>query len=148
MSELRTHAHASADREVVWAVLVDHAAASGWMSGVVHSRLVTPGQDDRNGVGAVRVFLTMAGPVRERVTTFEPPGHLAYEMAPDNPLVRDFRGVVRLREDAHGGGTDIDWVFRFEPRLRSTRPVVERIVKLNTGRFASDLAGAAAERAR
>lgn len=104
-------------------MLVDHAEASRWMSGVLRSRVVTPGQDDRNGVGAVRVLLTMAGPVREQVTAFEPPGYLGYEMAPDNPLVRDFRGAVEPREDPDGG-TEIDGTLTFEPRLGPTRPVV------------------------
>jgi uncharacterized protein YndB with AHSA1/START domain len=142
MTELRSRAHAGADREAVWAILVDHARMSEWTSRVWRSRLVAPGPDDRNGVGAIRTVVTVAGPVREVVTAFEPPEHLEYRWVSDSALVRGYHASVDLTPGPHGG-TEIDWNISFQPRLRLATALIVRLARFSTERFASDLARAA-----
>lgn len=142
MTDLHSRARAEADRGTVWGILVDHARMSSWMSRVWRSRLVTPGPDDRNGVGAIRTVMTVAGPAREVVTAFEPPEHLEYRWVSDSALVRGYHSSVDLTPGP-GGGTEINWNISFQPRLRPATPLIERLARFTTERFSSDLARAA-----
>lgn len=92
---------------VVWAAVADHLAIAGWGPGVsvTMERL---GEDDPNGVGAIRdIKLPGPGPhIREEITAFEPDRRLAYRALSGTPF-KDWRGEVEVAE--HDGGTAIKW---------------------------------------
>lgn len=111
--------------EVVWDVLTDHARYSTWTP-VPTTRLETPGEPDRNGVGAVR-FLG-AGPIgaREQVLVHEVGEHLAYTVIAGAP-VRDYRVDVRLTDG--GGWTSLVYEGRFSPAVPGTGPALSLVVR-------------------
>lgn len=106
----------------VWDVLSDHEGMAHWGPGLRVS-LRTPGTDDRNGVGAVRV-IELPGPapaIVEEVTAFEPGRRLAYRALSGVPL-KSYRGEVVLRDVT--GGTEIAYTVLADRRV----PVLERLV--------------------
>jgi len=106
----------------VWDVLSDHEGMAHWGPGLSVS-LRTPGTDERNGVGAVRV-IDARGPapaIVEEVTAFEPGRRLAYRALSGVPL-RNYRGEVVLR--AVAGGTEIAYTVSADQRV----PIVEQLV--------------------
>lgn len=111
--------------DVVWDVLTDHARYREWTP-VPHSRLVTPGGDDPNGVDAVR-FLGV-GPVgaTERVLVFEPESHLAYTVDAGLP-VRDHRADARLTDG--GGWTQLEYTGSLRAIVPGTGPVLALVVR-------------------
>ena len=114
-----------APTEVVWDVLTDHARYREWTP-LPHSRLVTPGSSEPNGVGAVR-FLGL-GPVgtKEEVLVSERGSHLAYTVVAGLP-VRDYRADARLRPD--GGVTELEYEGRFSAVVPGTGPVLALLVR-------------------
>lgn len=106
--------------DVVWDVLTDHARYREWTP-VPHSRLVTPGDDDPNGVDAVR-FLGV-GPVgaKERMLVFEPGSHLAYTVESGLP-VRCYRADARLTDG--GGWTQLEYTGSLRPLVPGTGAVL------------------------
>jgi len=89
--------------DVVWAVVSDHAGYSAWTPLAV-SELTVVGDDDPNGVGAVRRLGMWPRFSFERVVEFEPPRHLAYVLDSGLP-VRGYRADCDLRELSGGAAT-------------------------------------------
>ena len=122
MSERRVHVAARSDAPVerVWAVLADARRWKEWTP-LRTSELERQGSPDPDGVGALRRF--GAGPLatREEVVEFEPPRRLVYEMRSGLPI-RGYRAEVTLTP--WGGGTEIAWRSRFEPRIPGTGPLL------------------------
>lgn len=111
--------------DVVWDVLTDHARYREWTP-VPHSRLVTPGTPERNGLDAVR-FLGV-GPIgaKERMLVFEPGEHLAYTVVSGLP-VRDYRADARLSDG--GDWTALEYEGRFQPLVPGTGPALSLLVR-------------------
>lgn len=111
---------ASPDR--VWELLADHEGMSSWGPGITVT-LDREGDDDRNGVGAVR-RIDAPGPaptIVEVVDRFEPGVALGYHATGGVPL-KNYRGDVTLAPAA--GGTRVEWTITADRRV----PVVEQIV--------------------
>ena len=107
----RVNEHSAAPVERVWEVLVDHARYREWTP-VLRSTLEANGHPDVNGVGAVRALGTPFYAARERVTVFEPPHRLCYELVSGLP-VTGYAAEVVLSPSANGG-THITWTGRFD----------------------------------
>jgi uncharacterized protein YndB with AHSA1/START domain len=104
----------------VWEVLADHEGMSHWAPGQ-KAVLITPGQTDRNGVGAVRRIKRPGLPaVVEEVTGFEPGRLLAYKLISGLPF-RNYHAQVTLALDSEG--THIRWAANADRRI----PLVDRI---------------------
>lgn len=111
--------------EAVWALLSDHAGYSTWTA-MPASRLETPGQDDPNGVGAVR-FLGVGGVgVREQIHAFEPNRHLAYGVISGLP-VRGHRADVRLTDA--DGRTELEYAGSFEPTVPGSGMAIAQVMR-------------------
>ena len=113
---MRTHRfhvvrRSAAPIEAVWAVVSDHAGWSTWTS-LPRSVLRREGDDDRDGVGAVREFPVGGWTTVEEVTAFQPPDLLAYRLVTGLPGVRRYEATVRLAP--HGSGTRIEWSGELE----------------------------------
>lgn len=132
--------HARCSPEAVWAVLSDHRAMATWTP-LRAARLDAVGSPEVDGVGAVRVLSLAGPPLRERVTAFEPPHRMAYELLAGLP-VRDYTGEVELTPTTDGG-TDVAWTVALTPRV----PGVGRVVDLAIGRMATALVRTAETRA-
>jgi uncharacterized protein YndB with AHSA1/START domain len=122
---IRIQRRLDAAPEALFEVLADHARYDRF-DGVRRAELVTPGEHDRNGLGAVRwVWL---GPLRfeEEVTAYEPPTRLDY-------LIRDVKGVPFRHEGGSirlagvDGGTEVVWTSTFEIPIPVVGALLDRM---------------------
>ena len=118
-------AHAHAVRRVdvalptVWATVADHHDMANWGPGVTVT-MERLGDDDPNGVGAIRDIALLPGPaphIREEITEFVPEHRLAYKALSGTPF-KDWQGVIELAE--HQGGTAIKWSLSCRSPLPGT----------------------------
>lgn len=137
MTEIDLERRVEASPQRVWEILVDHEGMPHWfpVREVVRRR---PGAPDPNGVGALRVVRGGGLAVEERITEFEPPRLLAYELVAGAP-VRDYRAEVALTPE--GSGTRVLWSARFRPLVPGTGWPLRRALQ---ARFRRALDGLAA----
>jgi carbon monoxide dehydrogenase subunit G len=102
--------------ETVWGFVEDVTTWTDW-AGFSEAAYAEEGSPDRHGLGAVRRF--RIGPLRshERVLTYEPPFHLAYDYDGSLPI-RDYRADVTLV--ASDEGTHVAWHAEFTPTVPLT----------------------------
>lgn len=103
----------AAPPETVFAVLTDHRKYSE-LTPLRKSELERQGENDPNGVGAIRRLTAVGPPMREEVIAFEAPKRFSYTVLSGLP-VRDHVGTVELSED--GGGTRMVYAVRTQPTL-------------------------------
>ena len=103
--------HAAAPIEVVWDLLQDHLRYPDWTT-VPKAELERVGDDNPNGVGAIRRLGIGSIVAREQVVLYEPPLRLSYVVLSGLP-VRGYRADVVLNATSDGG-TDIRWTGAFE----------------------------------
>ncbi len=102
----------------------DHASY-GSFKAVGVANLVTEGDEERNGVGALRTIQT--GPVKfwERITAFEHPIHMEYQIEKSRPIKMQYsKGIIDLK-DLGDGSTQVTWVS--EGRLVVPLPLIGRL---------------------
>ena len=114
---IEASAHSTAPRETVWGVIADARRWSDW-GPWDRAALEQTGDEDENGVGAIRVFTKRPLRTRELVTAFEPPQRLCYQLLTGLPL-RGYTACITLAE-ADGGGTEIRWHSEFDPKIPGT----------------------------
>jgi uncharacterized protein YndB with AHSA1/START domain len=101
-----------ANPATVFALLKDSAGWPRW-SMFIASGMERPGDDDPEGVGAIRTFATRVSRTRERVTKLVPDRQLSYELLSGFPF-RNYHADVVLTPT--GDGTRIDWTASFQCR--------------------------------
>lgn len=109
----------------VFEAISDHASY-GLFKAVGAAKLLTKGDDERNGVGALRTI--QAGPVKfwERITAFERPTHMQYKIEKARPVKVDHRkGSIDLK-DLGDGTTQVTWIS--EGRLVIPLPLIGRLL--------------------
>ncbi|WLP95540.1 SRPBCC family protein [Psychrobacter sp. M13] len=109
----------------VFEALSDHASY-GSFKAVGVAKLVTEGDDERNGVGALRTIQT--GPVKfwERITAFERPTHMQYQIEKARPVkMQHDKGIIDLK-DLGDGTTRVTWVS--EGRIVVPLPLIGRLL--------------------
>jgi len=123
--------------EQVYALVRDGASWPGW-SPLDSFELEREGTDEREGVGAVRVFRTNRFPKpvvsREEIVELVPNRRLGYVLL-SGLAVRDYRAFVDLEPD--GEGTRIRWHSSFRPVVpgtgwlyrRALQGIMERCVR-------------------
>ena len=93
----------------VFEALSDHASY-GLFKSVGVAKLLTEGDEERNGVGAVRTVQTGAFKVWERITAFERPIHMQYHIEKAKPIkMEHYKGIIDLK-DLGDGTTHVTWV--------------------------------------
>jgi uncharacterized protein YndB with AHSA1/START domain len=140
MHTISAEARSRANRERVWELLATTATWASWAP-FDEAVLEQEGAPEAEGVGAVRRFRVGRRVTRERVVTFEPPEHLAYELVSGIPI-RDYRADVTLHP-AGEGGTVISWESRFRGKFPVPGAVVRGALEGFVRRTADALARAA-----
>lgn len=108
----------------VFEALSDHASY-GLFKSVGVAKLLTEGDEERNGVGAVRSVQTGAFKVWERITAFERPIHMQYHIEKSRPIKMEHdKGIIDL-EDLGDGTTHVTWIS--EGRLTVPLPLIGRL---------------------
>lgn len=123
-----------------WNVISGHERMSEWTPAraVV---LENPGRPDPCGVGAVRA-LHMWGPtIRERITAFEPPTKLEYELVSGLPF-RDYTGQITV--EPCDNGSVISTTISFRTVIPGTQLLVALAIRIAS----AGAARAALQRAR
>ena len=93
----------------VFEALSDHASY-GLFKAVGTAKLLTEGDEERNGVGALRSVQTGAFKVWERITAFERPTHMQYQIKKSRPIkMQHNKGIIDLK-DLGDGTTHVTWV--------------------------------------
>ena len=93
----------------VFEALSDHASY-GLFKAVGTANLLTEGDEERNGVGALRTVQTGAFKVWERITAFERPTHMQYQIEKSRPIkMQHNKGIIDLK-DLGDGTTHVTWV--------------------------------------
>lgn len=109
----------------VFEALSDHASY-GSFKAVGVAKLVTEGDKERNGIGALRTIQT--GPVKfwERITAFERPTHMQYKIEKARPVkMQHDKGIIDLK-DLGDGSTRVTWVS--EGRIVVPLPLIGRLL--------------------
>ena len=105
-------ANSSAGAAAVFALLKDSSSWPRW-SVFISSGLERSGDQEPEGVGAIRTFATHVSRTRELVTKLVPDRQLSYQLLSGFPF-RDYHADVVLTPS--GGGTRIDWTASFRCR--------------------------------
>lgn len=93
----------------VFEVLSDHASY-GLFKAVGTAKLLTEGDEERNGVGALRSVQTGTFKVWERITAFERPTHMQYKIEKSKPIrMQHNKGMIDLK-DLGDGTTHVTWL--------------------------------------
>ncbi len=96
--------------EEVFAAIADHANYANF-PGVDESELVSQGENEPNGKGALRRIKIKPFTLFERIVGFERPTRLQYQIEQSSPITFDHEiGEVRLREVEEG--TRVVWISR------------------------------------
>jgi len=125
--ELDAQATSAAAPEQVWALLADVRTWPAWAD------FDEAGVESGDGRGEVRSFRRRRVRTRERVTDFEPPRRLGYDLLSGLPI-RDYHAEVTLTPK--DGGTHIRWHSTFEAKIPGTGWLVQRSLQ----RFVADTA--------
>lgn len=123
------------DPATAWNVISEHERMSEWTPAraVV---LENPGRPDERGVGAVRALHMLGRTIRERVTVFEPPTRLEYELVSGLPF-RDYTGQITV--EPSGDGSLISTAISFRTIIPGTQLLVAiaiRVVSAGAARAA------------
>jgi uncharacterized protein YndB with AHSA1/START domain len=117
VQEIDVTARSKASPDQVWALLADVRSWPRWAP--FDEATVEEGE----GAGELRRFRSGRRTTRERVTAFDAPRHLGYELVSGIPI-RDYRADVTLTPS--GEGTEIRWRSSFRARFPGTGGVARR----------------------
>jgi carbon monoxide dehydrogenase subunit G len=137
MLELDAQARSSAPPERVWALLADVRTWPEWAD--FDEAEVESG----TGIGEVRAFRRGRTRTRERVTVFDPPRALGYDLVSGIPI-RDYHADVTLTQE--DGGTHIRWHSTFRAKVPGTGRLIRRELQKFVADTAERLARAADSR--
>lgn len=98
----------------VFDVLSDHAGYTAF-KGIKGARLLQEGEDDRNGLGAVRRIELGGVWFEEVITAFDRPGRMDYKILRSRPPIEHELGSIRLETTEQG--TKVTWTSTFRVRI-------------------------------
>jgi uncharacterized protein YndB with AHSA1/START domain len=133
----RVTAHSAASPQRVYDLLADAPGWTRWAPGITRASWESEGDPPPGGTGAVRAMGRRGLVFREQVLAAEP-GRLHSYTVLGGPA-KAYRADVRL-DDAPTGGTAIEWVGTFTPRVPGTGRLLVRITRSIIQRFANALA--------
>lgn len=129
----------AADADTVYALLRDGASWPRW-SPLGSFELVREGEDEPEGLGAIRLFRTGGIRSYEEIVALEPGRRFGYALDHGLPL-RDYVAYVDLAPV--DGGTEIHWHSSFTAKVPSTGWFYRRFLTRFIGRVVAGLVEAA-----
>ncbi len=123
MTAIERSTTVSATPDDVWAMLADFGAISAWVPSIQHSCLLS-GQTA--GVGTVRRVQIARQTLVERVTTWEPPRRLAYDIDGLPPIVGTARNTWRIAPAS--SGSDVVLVTEIDTGPHPVKALIARRV--------------------
>ena len=117
-------------RTRVWEAISDHRGLDQWLIPGAKITLEPEGQDDPNGVGAVRVIRAAGVDVAERIVEFVPQERFSYTLLRGAPITNHL-GEVRLED--HPKGTTVRWSIRFDATLPGTGAILSAGIRVFIG---------------
>lgn len=132
-----------ADADTVYALLRDGASWPRW-SPLGSFELVREGDDEPEGLGAIRLFRTGGLRSYEEIVALEPGRRFGYALDHGLPL-RDYVAYVDL--SPVDGGTEIHWHSTFTAKISGTGWFYRRFLGRFIGRVVAGLVDAAGVRA-
>ena len=134
----------TADPATVYALLRDGATWPVW--GPLDSfELERPGEDEAEGLGAVRIFRSGRVTGRDTIAELVQDRRFSYTHVSNLPM-KNHRADVDLTPA--GDGTEIRWVSAFDPKFPGTGALLRRGLDGFVAKLADGLAGHASSRAR
>jgi hypothetical protein len=127
MLELDAQARSSAPPERVFALLADVSTWPQWAD------FAEAKVESGSGIGELRAFRRGRTRTRERVTVFEPPHRLGYDLVSGIPI-RDYHAEVTLTPE--GSAMHVRWHSTFEAKMPGTGWLIRRTLQ----RFVADTA--------
>ena len=109
----------------VWDKLIDHEAMTQWWP-FKEVRLIQPGDEDKNGPGAIREMKGMGSTLVEQVTHWNPPYSYHYRLVKGAPI-KDHAGSVELTEV--DGKTHMRWTINFNPGIPGTGGMTKGVLQ-------------------
>lgn len=125
MEEFRRSRTIAAEAQAVWDVLADFGAISSWAGNVDHSCLLSPSAEGV-GMGTTRRVQVGRDALVERITEFEPPHVLAYDVEGFPRQLRHLNNRWTLRPAA--GGTSVTLTTTIEIGHNPVQRLAERAV--------------------
>jgi hypothetical protein len=130
MQTIYATARSGAAPQAVWELLAEVETWPRWAA-FDSAELEQAGPTEPRGVGAVRRFRRGRYTTRERVTVFEPPRRLCYELLSGIPI-RNYSAEVTLEPDLEG--TLITWQSSFRGKF----PIPASLVRRGLQAFIAD----------
>mgnify|MGYP000153201087 FL=1 len=122
MFDIRIERLLNKDINTVFERLADHAGYTQY-KGIQDAKLLEPGSDEPNGLGALRYVDLGSVNFDERITAFERPYRMDYLIERSSPLpFRHEVGSIKLKQE--GEGTRVIW----ESKGTITVPVIGKLV--------------------
>jgi len=139
VQEISVRGVTAADADAVYALLRDGASWPEW-SPLGSFELVRPGEDEPEGLGAIRLFRTGRVSSYEKIVALEPGRRFGYALDHGLPL-RDYVAYVDLAPV--DGGTEIHWHSTFTAKIPGTGWFYRRFLRVFIGRVVAGLTEAA-----
>lgn len=114
MEPIRLNVYIHAPIEDVFDALTDHEGYASY-PGVGSAKLLTPGDTERNGLGARREIRALGARFVEDITRFERPTRMDYLIRECSLPIRHLGGSMTFTR--RGEGTEVDWKSSVEPAL-------------------------------
>lgn len=123
--EVRFSLHVDAPPEKVFAFCADHARFASLFGG--KAVRIKEGDSEPNGVGSVRRIGSGLLAFEETIVRYEPRRQIDYTITRGSPL-KNHLGQIRFRTSR--GGTEIDYVIRYDARIPFTGGLIGALLRL------------------
>ena len=117
-----------ADADKVWQAITNHSGIGQWC--LFKGSLLKPGEQDSNGLGAIRQLKGLGLTITEEVTEWQAPLRYSYRLTAGAP-VKDHRGDVMLFPER--GGTRVRWAIQFRSKIPLGGGITALLLKLIFG---------------
>lgn len=108
MFKVRVERLLTKDIDTVFEILSDHEGYTSF-PGVTKAVLLEQGRDEKNGAGALREIGLGNASFLERITEFERPTRMCYQIESSKPLAMQHdKGEIVLSQEE--GGTKVVWI--------------------------------------
>lgn len=132
MTRSTVEAVIAAPRPRVYEVFADRESSGDFLP--LSTRLITPGTEERQGVGAVHFLGFGKVGIREQITELVPDERIAYQVVGGLP-VREHTGLIEFSDDP--AGTKVVYTMDSDPKVPVPAVVLTAILNTLMGQMIS-----------